>query len=124
MTDTTVPQGTLRASLFKVALAMGVPALAELYTDWLWFAHVGYERVFLKSMTVRAILTVLAGLVVFALLGGNLLVALRALRPRAFVVSTPHGPQTVTVNARTIKRLAIGAAQDGGRAAAKAAKPR
>jgi uncharacterized membrane protein (UPF0182 family) len=96
--------------LALVVLAMGVPALAELYTDWLWFAHVGYERVFLKSLGARALLTLLSALVVFALLGGNLLLALRSLRPRAFMVSTPHGPQPVTMNARSIKRLAIGAA--------------
>jgi uncharacterized protein len=92
------------------AAVVGLPALAELYTDWLWFAHVGYESVFLKSMSARALLTVVSGLVVFALLSGNLLVALRALRPRAFMVSTPHGPQAVTIEARNIKRLAIGAA--------------
>jgi uncharacterized protein len=96
--------------LVLVVAAMGVPAVAELYTDWLWFVHVGYERVFLKSLGARALLTVLTGLVVFALLGGNLVVALRALRPRAFMVSTPQGPQPVTMDARSIKRLAIGAA--------------
>ena len=93
-----------------VVAATGVPAAAELYTDWLWFAHVGYESVFLKSLGARALLTVLSGLVVFALLGGNLMLSLRALRPRAFMVSTPHGPQTVTMDARRIKRPAIGAA--------------
>ncbi len=92
------------------AMAMGLPAMAEFYTDWLWFAHVGYESVFLKSVSARALLTVLSAVVVFALLGGNLLLALRALRPRAFMVSTPQGPQAVTMDARTIKRLAIGAA--------------
>ena len=56
-----------------VLLTTGVPALAELYTDWLWFAQVGYEQVFLKSLAARALLTVLSGVVVFALLGGNLL---------------------------------------------------
>jgi uncharacterized membrane protein (UPF0182 family) len=91
-------------------LVVGLPALAEFYTDWLWFAHVGYESVFLKSLSTRAFLTMLAGLVVFALLGGNLLLALRALRPRTFMVSTPQGLQPVTMDGRIIKRVAIGAA--------------
>jgi uncharacterized membrane protein (UPF0182 family) len=90
--------------------AMGIPAFAEFYTDWLWFAHVGYERVFLKSLSARAIVTALAGLVVFALLGGNLMLALRALRPRTFLVSTPQGPQPVTMDAGSVKGLAMAGA--------------
>jgi uncharacterized protein len=96
--------------LALLVVGTGVPALAEFYTDWLWFAHVGYEHVFLKSLGTRVLLTVLSGLVAFGLLGGNLLIALRALRPRAFLVSTPQGPQTLTMDARSIRRLAIGAA--------------
>ena len=93
-----------------IVLTTGVPPLAELYTDWLWFAHVGYGQVFVKSLGARALLTVLSGLAVFALLGGNLWLALRVLRPRAFMVTTPHGPQTLTMDARSIRPLAIGAA--------------
>src|SRR6185436_5734442 len=96
--------------LALIVVITGVPALAELYTDWLWFAHVGYEQVFLKSLAARSILTVLSALAVFALIGGNLMLALRSLRPRAFMVATPQGPQTLTMNARSIRRLAIGAA--------------
>ena len=93
-----------------VLLTTGVPALAELYTDWLWFGHVGYAQVFVKSLAARALLTVLSGVAVFALLGGNLWLALRVLRPRAFMVTTPHGPQALTIDARSIRRLAMGAA--------------
>jgi len=93
-----------------VLLTTGVPALAELYTDWLWFGHVGYAQVFVKSLGARALLTVVSGVAVFALLGGNLWLALRVLRPRAFMVTTPHGPQALTIDARSIRRLAMGAA--------------
>jgi uncharacterized protein len=96
--------------LLLVLLGTGVPTFAELYTDWLWFAHVGYEHVFLKSLGARGLLTVLSGIVAFALLGGNLMLALRALRPRVFMVSTAQGRQTLTMEARSIRRLALGAA--------------
>ena len=97
--------------LLTLALVgLAAPTVAKLYTDWLWFAHVGYQQVFLKSLGARALLTVLSGVAVFALLGGNLMLALRALRPRAFMVSTPQGPQTLTISARSITRLALGAA--------------
>ena len=92
-----------------IVLTTAVPALAELYTDWLWFAHVGYGQVFVKSLGARALLTVLSGVAVFALLGGNLWLALRVLRPRAFMVTTPQGPQALTIDARSIRRLAMGA---------------
>ncbi len=92
-----------------IVLTTGVPTLAELYTDWLWFAHVGYGQVFVKSLGARALLTVLSGVAVFTLLGGNLWLALRVLRPRAFMVTTPQGPQALTFEARTIRRLAMGA---------------
>ena len=52
---------------------------------------------------------IVAGVVVFALLAGNLLLALRALRPRPFLVSTPHGPQTIMVDPSSIRPIALGA---------------
>ena len=96
--------------LVLVLLGTGIPTLAELYTDWLWFGHVGYGHVFLKSLGARAVLTVCSGILVFALLGGNLMLALRALRPRVFMVSTAQGRQTLTMEARSIRRLALAAA--------------
>ena len=41
-----------------ILLATGIPAIAEFYTDWLWFQEVGYEQVFLRSLTARSIVTV------------------------------------------------------------------
>ena len=93
-----------------IVLTMGLPALAELYTDWLWFGHVGYGQVFLKSLGARALLTGLSAVAVFALLAGNLWLALRVLRPRIVMVTTPQGPQTLTIDARSIRRLATGVA--------------
>ena len=63
--------------LALVLLVTGVPAIAEFYTDWLWFKELGYEQVFLRSLSAQTLVTVIAGLVVFALLAGNLLLALR-----------------------------------------------
>jgi hypothetical protein len=96
--------------LLLVLAVTAVPAFAEFYTDWLWFQEVGYEHVFLRSLTVRAIVATLAGLAAFALLSGNLLVAMRALRPRPFMVATPQGPQTITVDPKSLKPLVLLAA--------------
>ena len=55
-----------------VLLITGVPAVATFYTDWLWFKELGYEPVFLRSLSAQTLVAVAAGLVVFALLAGNL----------------------------------------------------
>ena len=93
--------------LLLVLAVTGVPAIAEFYTDWLWFQEVGYQHVFLRSLTVRATVAVLAGLAVFGILAGNLLLAMRALRPRPFMVATPQGPQTITMDPRSLRPLVL-----------------
>jgi uncharacterized protein len=96
--------------IFIVILILGIPAAAEFYTDWLWFTEVGYEQVFLRSLTVQAMVTVGIGAIAFLLLGGNLLLAMRSLRPRPFMVATPQGPQTITVDSATLRPIALLAA--------------
>ena len=91
-----------------VFLITGIPAAAEFYTDWLWFKELGYEQVFLRSLTAQSIVTVVSGVLVFALLAGNLLLALRSLRPRPFMIATPQGPQTIMMDPSTIRPLALG----------------
>ena len=91
-----------------VLLITGIPAVAEFYTDWLWFRELGYEQVFLRSLTAQTVVTVGAGVVVFALLAGNLLLALRSLRPRPFMIATPQGPQTIMMDPSSIRPLALG----------------
>ena len=90
-------------------LVMGVPATAEFYTDWLWFQEVGYESVFVRSLAAQSLVATLTGLVVFVLLAANLLVALRSLRPRPFMIATPQGPQTVMMDPASIRPLALAA---------------
>ena len=102
--------GRVPILLALVVLVTGVPSLAKFYTDWLWFKELGYEAVFLRSLSAQTLVAVVSGVAVFALLAGNLLLALRALRPRPFVVNTQHGPQTIMMNPASIRPLAMGAA--------------
>lgn len=96
--------------IFLVILVMAVPAAAEFYTDWLWFIEVGYEQVFLRSLTVEVMVTAGVGLLALALIGGNALLAMRSLRPRPFLVATPQGPQTITIDPATLRPLVLLAA--------------
>jgi uncharacterized protein len=92
-----------------VVVMTGFPAAAELYTDWLWFREVGHEQVFVKSLSASSLVTVVSGLVVFAVLAGNLLFALRGLRPRPLMIATPQGPQTIAMDPRSIRRVGMSA---------------
>ncbi|HET7697169.1 MAG TPA: UPF0182 family protein [Vicinamibacterales bacterium] len=86
-----------------------VPAAARFYTDWLWFIELGFESVFLRALGAQATVGILSGAVALALLAANLLVALRALRPRPFRVTTPNGPQVVMMDPSGIRPIALGA---------------
>lgn len=96
--------------LFIILLVAGIPAIAEFYTDWLWFEEVGYTQVFLRSLTAKTLITAVLGLVAFALIGGNVVISMRSLRPRPFMVVTPQGPQTVTVDPASVRPLVLLAA--------------
>jgi uncharacterized protein len=96
--------------LAAVLLLLGLPAFAEFYTDWLWFKELGYEQVFIRSLAARSTVTAVAGLIVFAVLAGNLVLAFRALRPWQFTVVTPEGPRPITMDPTRFRPLVMVAA--------------
>ena len=96
--------------LAGILLLLGLPAFAEFYTDWLWFRELGYEQVFIRSLTARSTVSVLTGLAVFAVLAGNLAVAFRALRPWQFTVVTTEGPRPITMDPTRFRPLVMIAA--------------
>jgi len=93
--------------LALILIMTALPATAVFYTDWLWFQEVGYEQVFLRSLTARSLVTVATAAAVFGILAANLGLAMRALRPRQFMVATAAGPQTITVDPARIKPLVM-----------------
>jgi hypothetical protein len=101
-----------RAALFVLGILLltSIPSLAEFYTDWLWFQEVGYEQVFLKSLSARATTGIVVGGLVFAFLWFNLRFALKLLRRREFVIATPEGPRVITVDTGRLRSLIYTAA--------------
>ena len=87
-----------RLLILALAALAVVPGFAEFYTDWLWFQEVGFEQVYLRSLTVRAVVTALTGAVAFGILAANLLLASRDLRPRRVMVVSQSGPQAVVID--------------------------
>ena len=62
-----------------VLLVVGLPQIADAYTDWLWFGEVGYRQVFVTEFTTRGALWAVALLTAFVVLTVNLEMALRAM---------------------------------------------
>ncbi len=83
--------------LLFVLLLTSIPSFAEFYTDWLWYRELGYEQVFLKSLSARALTGTLTGVVAFLVLALNLRLSLRNLRRREFTIATAEGPRTISV---------------------------
>jgi uncharacterized membrane protein (UPF0182 family) len=91
--------------LLLLLLGTAIPATAEFYTDWLWYREVGYEQVFLRTLSARAMTGTVTGLVVFAILWVNLRLALRSLRRRDFTINTPDGPRVISVETGRIRSI-------------------
>ena len=87
-----------------------MPGLVEFYTDWLWFKEVGYEQVFLRTLSIQTLVSIAAGAVAFAILAVNLIVAARAMRPRRLMIATQEGMQAVTIDPVRLRPFALLAA--------------
>ncbi len=90
-------------------LLLGVPALVDLYTDWLWFGETGYQQVFVRSLTAKATLGGVVAAFVFALLFANARVAVRGLGWRRFTIATAEGPREIVAETGGVKLLLYGA---------------
>jgi uncharacterized membrane protein (UPF0182 family) len=105
-----VPFRRLPILLLIVVVLTGIPAFAEFYTDWLWYNEVGYEQVFLRSLSARATTGLLTSLVVFLFLWLNLRIALRQLRRREFTITTPEGPRIISVDSGRVRSVMLAGA--------------
>jgi uncharacterized membrane protein (UPF0182 family) len=92
--------------LAAILVLMGIPSLAEFYTDWLWYRELGYEQVFLKSLSAQATTGMAVGGFVFIVLWANLRFALRSLRRREFAIATPEGPRVISVDTGRLRSIA------------------
>ncbi len=92
--------------LLAIVLLFALPAIVRFYVDWLWFGEVGYQSVFLRTLTAQATLALLAFLVSFLVLALNLRLAFATLKRREFEILTPDGPRSIAVDPGRLKPLA------------------
>ena len=98
-----------------VAITLGVaglllPTLAVFYTDWLWFSETGYQDVFRRVLTTQTLLGAAIATGVFVVLCGNLLWALRSVRPRRLVFPTSEGQIALDLEPARLRSVAAAAA--------------
>ncbi|HLH21061.1 MAG TPA: UPF0182 family protein [Chloroflexota bacterium] len=81
------PSAQRVVAVFRLLLLGGLVALLLLamltvdrYTDWLWFESLGYTRVYLTRLLAQVAIFVVAALLFFGLLAGNVLLARRLAR--------------------------------------------
>ena len=99
----------LAVALAALVLFVALPALADLYIEWLWFGEVEYQSVFLKSLATRWLLGIMAFLVAFCVLLGNLRQAVRG-ATRPFVLFAGGGDlQPIVLERRHLAWLSLGA---------------
>jgi uncharacterized membrane protein (UPF0182 family) len=89
---------------------VGVPALVEFYTEWLWFGETGYRQVFLRSLATKAALGGAVFTLVFGFLYLNARRVLRALGRQELTIPTSEGPLQVAVEPGSLKRIVYVAA--------------
>ncbi len=94
------------AVLLALLLFVALPLLGRFYLDWLWFGEVGYQGIFLRTLTAKAAISTLSFLVSFVVLAVNLRLAFSTLRRREFEIVTPDGPRSITVDPGRLRPLA------------------
>jgi uncharacterized protein len=93
-----------------VLLAL-IPSLVRLYTDWLWYVEVGYQRVFTTELLTRGLLFVAVFVLAASFLYGNLRFAQRGVVPYPLLLRlNPEAPPvdiTGTLNRLTLPISAV-----------------
>ncbi len=88
------------------ALVLGFPAVVSLISDWWWFGSIGFEQVFVRTISTKLILGFAAGLVAFVFFYVNFRVAQRGVVPDPIVVNINAKASRVDVTS-AVRRLAL-----------------
>jgi uncharacterized membrane protein (UPF0182 family) len=96
--------------LLGLILLLALPSIATFYTDWLWFAELGYEQVFFSKLNAQAIIFGATFVVVFLGLIVNLRLAQRTLNRPHIVLGTGIDGRTIALEGRRLATLATWAA--------------
>ena len=95
-------------ALTGLLLFVALPSFANLYTEWLWFGEVGYQSIFLKSLTTKGLISSAGFLIAFVVLYANLRFAITEIH-RPYVLFAGGGDlQPLVLERSHVGALAIG----------------
>jgi len=93
--------------LFLVALvALGYYG-SFVFTDYLWFASLGYESVFFTTILARSLVPIVAGIITFLFVAANLRLARREGPPQPLDIYTGDDSAEFHVHPRTVSLVTI-----------------
>ena len=98
--------GLLLVIALSAAALLLFPILSGFLTDWWWFKEIGYQVVFTRELVTRVLLFLAAGGLTFAVLYGNLRLALRGLVPHPIVFQLGEAKLPVNVTA-ALRRFSL-----------------
>jgi uncharacterized membrane protein (UPF0182 family) len=99
--------GRIAAIAAILLLILALPTLIRLAADWYWFVGVGFQTVFLTSLSAKVGLGLGAGLFAFALLYLNLRYVLRGMVLQPIVFSLDKAESRQLDLTRVLRRLAL-----------------
>jgi uncharacterized membrane protein (UPF0182 family) len=96
--------------LVVVLLFLAGPSVVRFYTDWLWFAEVGYPQIFATMLRGQGTLFTIAFIGTFAWMAINLRVALAAIGTARPVFTTREGIEVALPGREQLRTIAMGLA--------------
>jgi len=97
-----------RVSLVSLVLLLtAFTTITALLADWWWFSEVGYEGVFIKTLTVKASLFFGVGFFVFGFLLLNFAIASRSRLPWAALLPESLTGRPLSVDGHFVRRVAF-----------------
>jgi hypothetical protein len=87
-----------------IVLLIVTPAIARRVADWMWYAEIGFERVFFTKIVAQWLLGGLAAILAFLLFFAN---ARFALAPEPIQGEVPRRARSVPVIERALRMLAL-----------------
>jgi uncharacterized membrane protein (UPF0182 family) len=96
--------------LLAAMVFLAGPSLVRFYTDWLWFAELGYQPVYLRMLQSQATLFTFAFVASALWLAFNLSRAVAAIGNVRPVFTTRDGIELALPAGRQLRTLALGAA--------------
>lgn len=98
----------LSVAFLALFLLISLPSFAEIYTEWLWFGEIGFQPLFLKSLTTKILLGISVFIATFGFLFANLRMALRG-PSRPYTIFPGGGDiQPIVLERRHLGFLAAG----------------